>query len=258
MGGVFLKVLSLFFVLLIACGCKNTTSSDASDDDEVTLNSVIVSATNAKTVYYVGNKFSTTGLVIKAKYSDSSTKTLSTSDVSFSINGSAVTNGSTTFSATGTYIVTVTYQSVTGSYTISVRSASSYTAPTYVDNYERISSWSNKSKWNLSNTHDPTVFKWTDGYWYMFGTDASYGNAHESAATGKHFQGKRSTDLVNWEYVPGVMDSIPDWLVTKLNENRAAQGLSSIAKADISAGYWAPCARVIQLTALQKCACTMT
>lgn len=127
-----------------------------------------------------------------------------------------------------------------------------YLGPTYVDNYAGISSWANKDQWNLSNTHDPTVFKWTDGYWYMFGTDASYGNAHDSATTGKHFQGKRSTDLVNWEWVPGVMDGVPDWLVTKLNEYREAQNLDPIAKADISAGYWAPCARVITVDGVTK------
>ena len=126
--------------------------------------------------------------------------------------------------------------------------------PTYNDNYVAagLVSFSQRSKWNLANTHDPTVFKWTDGYYYMFGTDASYGNEHEKATTGKHFQGKRSKDLVNWEYVPGIMDDIPDWLVTRLNEFRTAQGLDPIAKADISAGYWAPTARVITVNGVKK------
>lgn len=120
-----------------------------------------------------------------------------------------------------------------------------YESPTYNDNYVSIANWANKARWNLANTHDPTVFKWTDGYWYMFGTDASYGNEHEKATTGKHFQGKRSKDLVNWEYVPGIMDEAPDWIVTKLNEYRTQMNVPTLKKSEISWGFWAPCARVV-------------
>lgn len=128
-----------------------------------------------------------------------------------------------------------------------------YTSLTFLDNYVSISSWSNKSKWNLANTHDPTVFKWTDGYYYMFGTDASYGNELHNAATGKYFAGKRSKDLVNWEYVPGVFDEAPDWILTKVNEYRTAQSLPTFSsKSDISWGYWAPCARVVTVNGETK------
>ena len=123
---------------------------------------------------------------------------------------------------------------------------------TYNDNYAASSGWSNKSKWNLANTHDPTVFKWTDGYWYMFGTDASYGNEHEKASSGKHFQGKRSKNLVDWEWVPGIMDEAPDWVVTKLNEFRTKMGVPTLTKQEISWGFWAPCARVIEVGGVKK------
>ena len=123
---------------------------------------------------------------------------------------------------------------------------------TYSDNYAAFSSWSNRSKWNLANTHDPTVFKWTDGYWYMFGTDASYGDELHKASTGKYFAGKRSKNLVDWEYVPGVFDEAPDWIVTKVNEFRAAQNLSPLTKSGISWGYWAPCARVVEVGGVKK------
>ena len=53
-----------------------------------------------------------------------------------------------------------------------------YTAPTYKDDYSSIASWENRSNWNLANVHDPTVAKCGD-YYYMYSTDASYGNAHE-------------------------------------------------------------------------------
>lgn len=128
-----------------------------------------------------------------------------------------------------------------------------YTAPSYNDNYTGYSSWADKNRWNLANTHDPTVFKWTDGYWYMFGTDASYGNAHDSFTKGgHHFQGKRSKNLLDWEWVPGIMDEAPNWVVTKLNEYRSEQQLPSINKADISFGYWAPCARVVEAGGVKK------
>lgn len=64
-----------------------------------------------------------------------------------------------------------------------------YVAPAYVDNYVDISDWSNRGQWNLSNVHDPTVVLAEDGYYYMYQTDASYGNAHTA---GGHFHGRRS------------------------------------------------------------------
>ena len=132
-------------------------------------------------------------------------------------------------------------------------SVKTYYGPTYNDNYVGYSGWKDKDKWNLANVHDPTVFKWTDGYFYMFGTDASYGNAHENATTGKHFQGKRSKDLINWEWVPGIMDKAPDWVLPKLNEIRKAMDLTEIASEDdISWGYWAPSARTITVDGVTK------
>lgn len=124
-------------------------------------------------------------------------------------------------------------------------STTSYTIPDYDDDYSSIASWSNKDSWNLANVHDPSVAYWTDGYYYMFGTDASYGNAHESCTSGKHFQGKRSKDLVNWEWVPGPMDAAPDWVADSLNNIRSRMELDAIADDDISYGYWAPVIRQI-------------
>ena len=74
-----------------------------------------------------------------------------------------------------------------------------YEAPTYVDDYTSFSAWSNRYDWNLANVHDPTVMKADDGYYYMYQTDASYGNAHSGNG---HFHARRSKDLVNWEHRP--------------------------------------------------------
>ena len=48
-----------------------------------------------------------------------------------------------------------------------------------------------------------------DGYYYMYQTDASYGNAHDGHG---HFHARRSKDLVNWEYMGATMKSTPTWV----------------------------------------------
>lgn len=118
--------------------------------------------------------------------------------------------------------------------------------PTYQDDYASIAGWNNHDKWNLANVHDPSV-AYYDGYYYMYGTDASYGNEHEKAPRGKHFQGKRSKDLVNWEWVPGPLNDAPAWVVTKLNEIRESMNLDPIEKQNISFGFWAPVVRRISV-----------
>ena len=117
-----------------------------------------------------------------------------------------------------------------------------YVAPTYPDNYVDITGWDQHTKWNLANVHDPTVVLAEDGYYYMYQTDASYGNAHTA---GGHFHGRRSKDLVNWEYLGGVMQSLPEWVIPKLNEIRKEMGLEAVSPALADFGYWAPCVRKV-------------
>jgi arabinan endo-1,5-alpha-L-arabinosidase len=114
-----------------------------------------------------------------------------------------------------------------------------FTIPTYADDYSSISAWTYRSKWNLANVHDPSV-AYYDGYYYMYGTDASYGNAAEGHG---HFQGKRSKDLVNWEWVGGPFYDPPSWVADSLNAIRSRMSLSAIADGDIVYGYWAPVVR---------------
>lgn len=118
-----------------------------------------------------------------------------------------------------------------------------YVAPTYVDNYVDIAGWEQRDKWNLANVHDPTVVLAEDGYYYMYQTDASYGNAHTA---GGHFHSRRSKDLVNWEYLGGVMQSLPDWVIPKLNEIRKEMGLKEVSPSLADFGYWAPCVRKVR------------
>ncbi|MDH6341289.1 beta-xylosidase [Parabacteroides sp. PFB2-12] len=113
-----------------------------------------------------------------------------------------------------------------------------YVAPTYADNYTSIAGWNQRDKWNLANVHDPTVVLAEDGYYYMYQTDASYGNAH---VAGGHFHGRRSKDLVNWEYLGGTMSTLPGWVIPKLNEIRGNMGLGKVQPNVNDFGYWAPC-----------------
>jgi len=118
-----------------------------------------------------------------------------------------------------------------------------FTIPTYTDDYSSIASWANRNKWNLANVHDPSV-AYYNGYYYMYGTDASYGN--EALGHG-HFQGKRSTDLVNWDWVGGPFYDPPTWVADSLNAIRSRMGLAAIALNNIEYGYWAPVVRRVNV-----------
>ena len=114
-----------------------------------------------------------------------------------------------------------------------------YEAPGYPDDYSAISGWNNRASWNLANVHDPTVEKCGE-YFYMYGTNASYGNAHEGNG---NFHYRRSKDLVNWEYRGASMNTVPAWVSDTLNNMRARQGLSPISEP--SYGFWAPVVRKV-------------
>ena len=137
---------------------------------------------------------------------------------------------------------TVVYSSETSFTTGSSSKIDDYNAPKYADNYVSIAGWDKRSEWNLANVHDPTVCLAEDGYYYMYQTDASYGNAHDGHG---HFHGRRSKDLVNWEYLGGTMPSLPSWVKPKLNEIRAGMGLPESNPSDSEFGYWAPCVRKV-------------
>jgi arabinan endo-1,5-alpha-L-arabinosidase len=119
-----------------------------------------------------------------------------------------------------------------------------YKAPTYADDYSAISSYASRSLWNLGNVHDPTIVK-CGTYYYLYGTDASYGNVLNGYG---HFPYKRSKDLVNWTYMGSAMGSAtnnapPTWVKDSLNAIRARAGLAAITNP--SYGYWAPCVRKV-------------
>ena len=128
-----------------------------------------------------------------------------------------------------------------------------YKCPTYSDNYTSVAAWTQRSKWNLANMHDPRVVKASDGYYYMYQTDASYGNEHQKDIRNSnkhgHFFCRRSKNLVDWEFVGATMVGLPSWVKTKLNEFRKGMGVAerpdSYFANDLDFGFWAPCVRKV-------------
>jgi arabinan endo-1,5-alpha-L-arabinosidase len=119
--------------------------------------------------------------------------------------------------------------------------AKNFEAPTYADDYslEGIAGWSSRSSWNLANVHDPTVEKCGD-YYYMYSTDASYGNVHVGHG---HFPCRRSKDLVYWEFLGMAMATTPAWVKDSLNNIRHRLGLTPISNPVY--GHWAPVVRKV-------------
>jgi arabinan endo-1,5-alpha-L-arabinosidase len=114
-----------------------------------------------------------------------------------------------------------------------------YSIPTYADDYSSMASWTDRDEWNLANVHDPSVV--FDGeYYYMYATNASYGNAHDGHG---HFHGRRSRDLVNWAYMGASMPETPAWVKDTLNNMRAEVGLDPINFPRY--GHWAPVVRKV-------------
>ena len=116
-----------------------------------------------------------------------------------------------------------------------------FVGPSYSDNYTTISSWAERDQWNLANVHDPTIAKSGD-YYYMYQTDASYGNAHVGHG---HYPYRRSQDLVNWEFQGMAFETVPAWVKDSLNNKRARMdpGLPPIENPNY--GFWAPCIRKV-------------
>lgn len=126
--------------------------------------------------------------------------------------------------------------------TISQTDLDTWQAPDFVDDYRDFSSWDKRYTWNLANVHDPTVMKADDGYYYMYTTDAGYGNPQ---AQHGHFHARRSPDLVTWEYLGATMpEKAPAWVLEKTNEYRAEMGVEPLAEPEYF--YWAPSAHKVR------------
>lgn len=116
-----------------------------------------------------------------------------------------------------------------------------FNGPTYADNYTPFASWATRSQWNLANVHDPSVEKSGEHY-YMYQTDASYGNAHDGNG---HFFYRRSKDLINWEFMGSSMAQAPAWVKDSLNNKRARMNPALPPIENPNYGFWAPCVRKV-------------
>jgi arabinan endo-1,5-alpha-L-arabinosidase len=111
-----------------------------------------------------------------------------------------------------------------------------FDGPTYSDDYTSRSSWSDRSHWNLANVHDPSVVK--DGeYYYMYQTNASYGNVHEGHG---NYPYRRSKDLVNWDFQGMAFPDNPSWVKDSLNNMRAQMDPPLDPIENPNYGFWAP------------------
>lgn len=254
-----MKKLSLIWMFMLIA-IAFTACSDNSDDIEYDENSGLTVATPAVTAN-TGTSLTVTSLVtgnidnvIKKGFCFSTNTqkpdikdNVIEADDSFSATISGLTSNTTYYIRA--YVYGNSRYTYSDALTATTESQSldeqlkNYVAPTYVDNYVNITEWENNSQWNLANIHDPSVILADDGYYYMYQTDASYGNAHLGHG---HFFCRRSKDLVNWEFMGATMKSLPSWVQTKLNEIRKEMGLgeSTANFSDESQfGFWAPCAR---------------
>src|SRR5574344_1410443 len=102
------------------------------------------------------------------------------------------------------------------------------------DDYTNLASMENYQKWGTYNVHDPSCRRVGNQY-YMYSTDAIFAEnrlaAQESGVPIGYIQMRRSSDLVNWEFVGWAFDSIPSEAVDWVRSNAGGHGATNI---------WAP------------------
>jgi beta-xylosidase len=238
------------FMLVTACSSDEVTNTSDGDGGQIALTAPVVSNVTSSTAVV---KASVTGGGIYRKgvcYATHQGATIDDADAKgqgsdFEISLTGLTANTTYY--VRSYAMTeaqTIYSDAEISFTTNARSGldelDDWKAPTYADDYRSISGWGYRDQWNLANVHDPTVMLADDGYYYMYQTDASYGNASMGAGKG-HFHGRRSKNLIDWEYMGSTMMDVPAWVLETANEYRAELGLPAIT--DPQYLYWAPVAR---------------
>jgi len=139
----------------------------------------------------------------------------------------AVTNATITLNNTSATQdqLTVAVDTLFSAYTHFTKQRFGITPPNWSDNYWQFAS--NSKLWGPYNLHDPAIIK-TDGYFYVFSTDAAW------AATSAGIPVRRSRDLVNWEFRGWAFNGFPtepsDWFY--------AQNTAVAKRAVV--GLWAP------------------
>ena len=104
---------------ILAIGVKVEQPGDGGDEPEpVTLKSIAVSTNPTKTVYWVNETFDPAGMIITAKYSDNSIKTI---DQITSSDPKGVSWSTDTFKTAGPQTVTISYGGKTAEVTVTVK-----------------------------------------------------------------------------------------------------------------------------------------
>lgn len=251
-----MKKLSLIWISLLAVftfvGCSDDNEVEYNQSSDVTVAVPEVTASTGTSLTVASSVTGNTGSIVRRGFcysANSQAPTVNDNMVEADENFSATISGlmgNTTYYirafvyGNSRYTYSDALEATTESQPIDEQLAN-YVAPAYEDNYTSIADWTDRSRWNLSNVHDPSVVLAEDGYYYMYQTDASYGNAHTA---GGHFHGRRSQNLVDWEYLGGTMQDAPTWVKEELNAYRAEMGLDPIDNPTY--GYWAPVVRKIR------------
>lgn len=240
-------------LLVAACSSDSASNTSAGDGGQITLSTPVIG--NVTSTSAVASATVTGGGIFRKGvcYATHTGATIDDADVKgsgkdFTISLSGLTAATTYY--VRAYAMTdqeTIYSDGEATFTTPARTGldelDDWTAPTYNDDYRSIAGWGYRSQWNLANVHDPTVFLAEDGYYYMYQTDASYGN--ESMGNGKgHFHGRRSKNLIDWEYLGASMMDTPAWVLEQANAYRAELNLPAIT--DPQYLYWAPVARKVK------------
>ena len=244
------KFIALFAIGMMATACTENETAELSAPLEVSTPSVsAISATSAVvSVKATGSHIPSRGIC----YSTSANPTINEIKVPGSQANMTLMlhslSKSTTYYVRG-YAQTdnnVVYSEEVNFTTLAKESQSDlddWVAPAYPDDYRSVSSWEKRSQWNLGNVHDPSVMKADDGYYYMYCTDAGFGDPQAGHG---HFHARRSANLVDWEYLGATMPNTPAWVMDKLNEIRKNMGLGNSTANPNDYGYWAPCVRKVK------------
>lgn len=253
-------IYSLFAILsvLVVVSCNDDPDySWAGDGSDVTLATPQISSvaySSAELSSEIGGR---TANLVKKGFCISTSAEPTIADLTFDVRESGLSAVATGLVANTTYYVrayAMVGERVIYSEAVSFKTLeqsvddqlSEYICPAYPDNYLSVNSWSTRAQWNLANIHDPSVMLADDGYYYMYQTDASYGNSHDGHG---HFFCRRSKNLVDWEFLGATMRTVPSWIQPKLNEIRSAMGLGPSPvnfSSDKEFGYWAPCVRKVR------------
>jgi len=251
------SLLTLLAVLLMVACEDSKDYSWPGNGADVTIGTPVVSEVTYSTAYVTSTVSGSLANMSKKGFCLSTNAEPTIADLAFDVRGSEFAQTVTGLTENTTYYVrayalvanSVIYSDAV-SFTTDAQSEedklSEYICPSYPDNYLSVNGWSTRAQWNLANVHDPSVMLADDGYYYMYQTDASYGNSYSGHG---HFFCRRSKNLVDWEFLGATMQHVPSWIQPKLNEIRAAMGLGPSTanfNDDNQFGYWAPCVRKVR------------